>query len=145
MLRLFLVQLGSYSPALDRHHKLQQLVWWCGPVARQCQAFIHVCGGESISPGCQHRTPSLPRQRLHPLQGCERFVCLCVHMTEILGEKDGAPDSTFTLTDPVLKRCRDFWFGVVLPVQSASITTRIVCVEISQSNNNNNNRMTYFS
>lgn len=36
-------------------------------------------------------SPSLNRQRLHPLQECERFVCLRVRMTEILREKDGAP------------------------------------------------------
>lgn len=67
-------------------------------------------------------------------------------MTEILGEMDGAPERALTLTDLVFKRCRDFWFGVVLLVQSISLTTRFVCVEISQSNiSQSNNRMTYFS
>lgn len=45
--------------------------------------------------------------------------------------------SALTLTDLVFKRCRDIWFGVVLLFQSISITTRFVCVEISQSNNRN--------
>lgn len=79
-------------------------------------------------------------RRLDIAKGCthdrtERDLCVC--MTEVLGEKDGAPASALTSTDLVFLTCRDLCFGFVLLVQSISITTRLVRAEISQSNNDN--------
>lgn len=74
--------------------------WWRGSL---WYYFTYVVTNLS-SWVCQHYVTVFAPQRLHPTQRSDSFVLM--YVTQTLREKDGSPQSTRTLTDPVSKRSK---------------------------------------